>query len=104
MSTFPISYIEPVFRPPSEARSLILQVTNGCSWNRCTFCSMYKSEKFALRTTDEIRRDIDAMAALCRDLASISRQRGDRTGVPSAAARELLRRDPRLQGQPGFCG
>jgi hypothetical protein len=32
-----MQYIEPLYRPPSEAHSLILQVTNGCSWNRCTF-------------------------------------------------------------------
>ncbi|ABZ75084.1 conserved hypothetical protein [Shewanella halifaxensis HAW-EB4] len=33
-----LNYIEPVFRPPSEWKSLILQVTNGCSWNQCSFC------------------------------------------------------------------
>ena len=38
---FPIRYINPVFRPPSEAQSLILPVTNGCSWNKCTYCEMY---------------------------------------------------------------
>lgn len=36
-----MDYIEPVFRPPSEWKSYILQVTNGCSWNQCTFCEMY---------------------------------------------------------------
>ena len=36
----PIRYVEPVFRPPSEAESLILPVTDGCSWNQCTFCEM----------------------------------------------------------------
>src|SRR3990167_1371691 len=53
MQDFPISYIEPVFRPPSEAHSLILPVTNGCSWNRCTFCEMYTQEQKKFRARDE---------------------------------------------------
>ncbi len=53
MHDFPISYIEPVFRPPSEAHSLILPVTNGCSWNACTFCEMYTQEQKKFRARDE---------------------------------------------------
>ena len=53
MQDFPISYIEPVFRPPSEAHSLILPVTNGCSWNHCTFCEMYTQEQKKFRARDE---------------------------------------------------
>lgn len=50
---FPIDYIEPVFRPPSEAHSLILPVTNGCSWNGCSFCEMYTQEQKKFRARDE---------------------------------------------------
>mgnify|MGYP000455663065 CR=1 FL=1 len=50
---FPIAYIEPVFRPPSEAHSLILPVTNGCSWNACTFCEMYTQPQKKFRARDE---------------------------------------------------
>ncbi len=53
MHEFPISYIEPVFRPPSEARSLILPVTNGCSWNKCSFCEMYTAPQKKFRARDE---------------------------------------------------
>jgi radical SAM superfamily enzyme YgiQ (UPF0313 family) len=54
-TVIPIRYIEPVFRPPSEAESLILPLTNGCSWNKCTYCEMYTApqKKFALRDEDE---------------------------------------------------
>ncbi|RRV29352.1 radical SAM protein [Pseudomonas sp. o96-267] len=52
-ATFPIAYIEPVFRPPSEAQSLILPVTNGCSWNQCTFCEMYTAPQKKFRARDE---------------------------------------------------
>ena len=60
----PINYIEPVFRPPSEARSLVLPVTNGCSWNKCTFCEMYTAEqkKFYPRKQQEIEQELEAVA------------------------------------------
>ncbi len=51
-------YEEPVFRPPSEAFSLIIQATIGCSWNRCTFCGMYKMKKFRVRDLDEVKEDL----------------------------------------------
>lgn len=49
----PIRYVEPVFRPPSEADSLILPVTDGCSWNKCTFCEMYTAPQKKFRARDE---------------------------------------------------
>ena len=54
-NVFPIRYIEPVYRPPSEAESLILPVTDGCSWNHCTFCEMYTApqKKFHARPEEE---------------------------------------------------
>lgn len=56
-----------VYRPPSEARSLIIQVTIGCSHNQCTFCTMYKEKQFRIRSKEEIFADLDEMALLYRD-------------------------------------
>jgi len=59
-----VPYVEPVFRPPSEANSLILQVTIGCSWNRCTFCEMYTQpqKKFRFKPLEQIERELAAVA------------------------------------------
>lgn len=53
LHAIPIRYVEPVFRPPSEAQSLILPVTDGCSWNHCTFCEMYTAPQKHFRARDE---------------------------------------------------
>jgi radical SAM superfamily enzyme YgiQ (UPF0313 family) len=59
-----LPYVEPVFRPPSEAESVILQVTNGCSWNRCTFCEMYTDphKRFRLKPQAQIEAELAAVA------------------------------------------
>ncbi|MEN3373765.1 radical SAM protein [Dechloromonas sp. ZS-1] len=65
----PIRYVEPVFRPPSEAESLILPVTDGCSWNQCTFCEMYTAPQkaFRARSEDEVLESIRRTGALYGD-------------------------------------
>lgn len=49
-------------RPPSEANSLLIQVTNGCTWNKCKFCQLYRHTKFKAYSADSIRADIDNIA------------------------------------------
>ena len=57
-----LSYDQPLYRPPSEARSLIFQVTLGCSFNECSFCDMYRSKEYAERPWDDVKDEIDMMA------------------------------------------
>jgi radical SAM superfamily enzyme YgiQ (UPF0313 family) len=60
-------YDFPPFRPPSEANSLLLRVTRGCPWNRCSFCSMYKGMKFEIRDVEEVLGDIESARDLYGD-------------------------------------
>jgi radical SAM superfamily enzyme YgiQ (UPF0313 family) len=57
-----IRYEGQLFRPPSEAESLILQATIGCSYNECTFCGMYRDKRFRVRKLDELQAEIDQVA------------------------------------------
>lgn len=74
-----LPYIEPVFRPPSEWKSLILQVTNGCSWNRCTFCDMYTQpqKKFKPKPLAEIERELATVAQVKPDVRRVFLADGD---------------------------
>ncbi len=56
-----LNYDYPLYRPPSEAKSLIFQVTLGCSFNECSFCDMYRSKEYSERSWDEVKMEIDMM-------------------------------------------
>ena len=109
MYAFPIDYIEPVFRPPSEARSLILQVTNGCSWNRCTFCEMYTQpqKKFRARRPEDVRADIDKAAAALPEVRRVFLADGDAMVLPTRRLLEILGQlkaaFPDLQRVSSYC-
>jgi len=70
-----------IYRPPSEADSLILQVAVGCSYNKCTFCHSFQDKKFRVKSFDEIREDIDE-AALYGQIPRVFLADGDALAVP----------------------
>nr|WP_286241060.1 radical SAM protein [Neptuniibacter halophilus] len=88
----PIDYIEPVFRPPSEAGSLILQVTNGCSWNNCTFCEMYTlpQKKFRPKPQAEIEAEIKRCAAALGPVRKVFLADGDAMALSFKRLKEIL--------------
>jgi radical SAM superfamily enzyme YgiQ (UPF0313 family) len=92
MNYLPIEYIEPVFRPPSEARSLILQVSNGCSYNKCTFCEMYTDpqKKFKPKSISEVEKEIKAVASEMPDMRRFFLADGDAMTLSFRRLKEIL--------------
>jgi len=70
-----------IYRPPSEADSLILQVAVGCSYNKCTFCHSFQDKSFRVKSFDEIREDIDE-AALYGQIPRVFLADGDALAMP----------------------
>lgn len=89
---YPLSYTEPVFRPPSEWKSLILQVTNGCSWNKCTFCDMYTSEskKFKPKKPELIEQELVSIVESNLLVGRVFLADGDAMMLPFNRLKEIL--------------
>jgi len=100
----PYSFEVGMYRPPSEGGSfsLLLRVTRNCPWNKCTFCGMYKTEKFKPRSVDEVKADIDSIAALCERTQSISSRLGYGGELNRHVITELLDAEPSVGFVPGL--
>jgi radical SAM superfamily enzyme YgiQ (UPF0313 family) len=80
-----------IFRPPSEAKSLILRVTIGCAHNKCTFCGMYRDVKFRVRPLEEISAIITRAAAYYTDTRRVFLADGDALVLPTDKLLEIMR-------------
>lgn len=104
-----LPYVEPVFRPPSEAYSLILQVTIGCSWNNCTFCEMYTQpqKKFRFKPIEELERELAAVAAEKLPVRRIFLADGDAMTLSARRLKQVMeainRHLPDIQRVSSYC-
>jgi len=76
-----LNYAAPVYRPQSEAKTLIFQVTLGCSFNQCSFCDMYRNKEYSEKTWDEAKAEIDLMANQNPDTTRIFLADGDALNI-----------------------
>lgn len=81
-----------VYRPPSEADSILLQVTTGCSHNKCTFCGMYKGQRFTITSEEIVFADIDYAARHFPHARRLFLCDGDALILPQARLRAILER------------
>ena len=109
MTFYPLDYTEPVFRPPSEANSLILQVTNGCSWNHCTFCEMYTQpqKRFRPKPTETLERELRQLAQASYPVRRIFLADGDAMTLSVRRLKAILklinRYYPQVQRVSSYC-
>jgi len=106
---YPLDYIDPVFRPPSEARSLILQVTNGCSWNKCTFCEMYTQaqKRFQPKPIEELEKQLIELSQAQYPVRRVFLADGDAMTLSTRRLKEILqliyRYYPDVQRVSSYC-
>lgn len=84
------SYAEPVYRPPSEADSLIFQITIGCSFNKCSFCDMYRNKEYAERKWEDIKAEIDLASKHIPETSRIFLADGDALNLSTDKLVQIL--------------
>lgn len=92
------------YRPPSEGGSfsLLLRVTENCPWNQCAYCNMYKGQPFARRAVEEVKADIDAVAAIRDAILEASQRLGLEGKVTRELGAALLAQAPDLGHSSSF--
>ena len=85
-----ILYDYPLYRPPSEANSLIFQITLGCSFNKCSFCNMYRTKEYVERPWEEIKSEIDLAANAYPEAHRIFLADGDALNVATDKLIQIL--------------
>ncbi len=87
-----LDYHMPLFRPPSEGRSVIIQATLGCSHNKCSFCAMYRTKRFTIRQLEAVFADIDRAAELVPGARKVFLADGDALVIPTDRLLPILER------------
>lgn len=66
-----LDYDFPPYRPPNEAASALIRASRGCPWNKCLFCTMYKTLKFKPRSVEEVKRDVDTAVEIYKGAKTV---------------------------------
>lgn len=85
-----LGYDYPLYRPPSEANSIIFQVTLGCSFNKCSFCNMYRTKEYSERPWEEIKSEIDIVSKSFPQTERIFLADGDAINLDSEKLIQIL--------------
>ncbi|MDD2781453.1 radical SAM protein [Sulfuricurvum sp.] len=86
-----IDYSFPLYRPPAEADNIIIQATLGCSHNRCSFCTMYKTKRYTIRPFNEVQQEVEALAHAYPNANKVFLADGDALALQTDHLAKLLR-------------
>jgi len=86
-----INYSFPLYRPPAEANNIIIQATLGCSYNNCSFCSMYKSKAYKVRDLEELFKEIDTLSSSYPDANRVFLADGDALSLETSHLVKILK-------------